>query len=125
MAHFAQIDENNIVLRVIVIDDSLENEGQNYINNILGLSGTWLKTSYNTNNGLHKLGGTPFRKNFAGAGFTYDAEKDAFIEPKPHFASWVLNEETCRWEAPEPYPSDGLNYIWSENSLNWVVSEGQ
>jgi hypothetical protein len=125
MAHFAQIDENNIVLRVIVIDDSLENEGQNYINNILGLSGTWLKTSYNTNNGLHKLGGTPFRKNFAGAGFTYDAEKDAFIEPKPDFASWVLNEETCRWEAPKPYPGDGLNYIWSENSLNWIVSEGQ
>lgn len=112
MAHFAEIDNNNIVLRVLVCD-AIEWLQKN-------LGGTWIQTSYNTIGGEHILGGTPLRKNFAGAGFTYDHVRDAFIPPKP-FNSWVLNEETCLWESPIPYPSDGLNYRWDENNNNWEV----
>ena len=81
--------------------------------------GQWIQTSYNTYGGVHKLGGTPLRKNYAGIGFTYDYEKDAFIPPKP-FNSWTLNETTCLWEAPTPRPQDGKLYDWDETTTAWV-----
>lgn len=118
MAHFAEIDENGVVLRVLVVDNAQENDGQNFLANTLGLGGTWLKTSYNTAGGVHSSGGTPFRKNYAGIGYIYDSVRDAFIPPKP-FASWVLDEETCQWKAPIPYPTDGKLYFWSEEDLQW------
>ncbi len=77
------------------------------------------RTSYNTRGGQHKYGGTPFRKNYAGLGYTYDVSKDAFIPPKP-FASWTLNETTCTWQPPVAYPSDGKYYEWVEESNQWV-----
>jgi hypothetical protein len=77
------------------------------------------RTSYNTHGGQHKNGGTPFRKNYAGIGFTYDASRDAFIPPKP-FASWILNETTCQWEAPVSHPNDEKVYSWDEDNSRWV-----
>ena len=118
MAHFAEVDENNIVLRVLVVDDSQESNGQEFLANTLGLGGTWLKTSYNTAAGVHATGGTPFRKNYAGIGYTYDETLDAFIAPKP-FPSWVLNEESCVYEAPVAYPTDGEKYTWNEETTSW------
>lgn len=118
MAHFAKINENNIVEWVIVIHNQYEDNGQEYINNKLGLAGTWLQTSYNTFGGIHKFGGIPIRKNYAGIGFTYDPIKDAFIPKKP-FDSWILNNDTCLWEAPIPYPNDGSAYNWNEENLTW------
>jgi len=88
MAHFAQIDENNIVLQVLVIPDFQEHRGQEYLANDLNLGGIWKQTSYNNK----------IRKNYAGIGFTYDEERDAFIPPKPSEGNWILNEETCLWE---------------------------
>jgi hypothetical protein len=122
MAHFAELDQNNLVLRVLVTDNNAPNEGLNWLMKNFG--GTWVKTSYNTWAGQHKLGGTSLRKNFAGVGYTYDTSKDAFIPPKP-FDSWVLNEETCLWEAPVPYPTDGASYYWDEETISWaeVVDE--
>lgn len=99
MAHFAEIDENNIVIRVIVIPDEQEDRGQEYCSVDLGLGGTWLKTSYNTYGGEHVLGGTPFRKNYANEGYKYDAERDAFIPPQPS-PRFVLIEESCLWKPP-------------------------
>jgi hypothetical protein len=81
--------------------------------------GTWLQTSYNTQGGQHLLGGTPLRKNYAGIGYSYDAQRDAFIPPTP-FASWVLNEDTCLWDAPIAKPTDGKQYYWDEALGNWV-----
>jgi len=117
MAHFAEIDENNIVLRVLVTDNKDTNEGLDWLESRLG--GTWIKTSYNTTRGKHTNGGTPLRKNFAGIGYTFDAERDAFIPPQP-FESWVLNEETCNWEAPTSMPDNGKFYTWDEETLTWV-----
>lgn len=110
MAHFAKI-ENNIVTQVIVADT------QEWCESNLG--GEWLQTSYNTYGGKHTLGGTPFRKNYAGVGYTYDRERDAFIPPQP-YPSWTLNEETCLWESPIPYPEDGGLYNWDEEKVAWV-----
>lgn len=114
MAHFAQIDENNIVTQVLVVPDNAEDRGQDYLANDLGLGGTWVQTSYNNR----------IRKNYAGVGFTYDAVRDAFIAPKP-FDSWLLNEDTCRWEAPVAYPTDGVMYKWNEDKKDWeaIVNE--
>ena len=109
MAHFAKI-EDNIVTQVLVVPDNAEDRGQDYLANDLGLGGTWIQTSYNNN----------IRKNYAGIGFTYDEAKDAFIAPKP-FPSWVLDEETCRWEAPVAKPSDGKDYNWNEESQGWEL----
>ena len=117
MAHFAEVDSNNVVLRVLVVGNDQEERGQEFLANDLGLGGAWLKTSYNTQGGVHTLGGTPFRKNYAGIGYTYDAGKDAFIPPKP-FNSWTLDEETCLWKAPIAYPSSGT-YLWNESLQNW------
>ena len=123
MAHFAEIDEQGVVLRVLVVDNAQENDGQNFLANTLGLGGTWVKTSYNTSGGVHTAGGTPFRKNYAGIGYTYDSGRDAFISPKP-FASWILNEDTCIWNAPVAMPTDGERYTWNEETTSWdQVSE--
>ena len=119
MAHFAEIDDNNIVTRVLVVPDEEENRGQDFLATDLGLGGVWKKTSYNTMGNIHALGGTPFRKNYAGIGFTYDESRDAFIAPKP-FNSWVLNEDTCIWNAPTAMPVvEGKTFIWVEDDLNW------
>ena len=117
MAHFAEVDENNIVLRVLVVDDSQESNGQEFLATTLGLGGTWIKTSYNTLGGVHSNGGTPLRKNYAGIGYTYDSERDAFIAPKP-YPSWVLNETSCVYEAPVAMPTDG-QYTWNEETTSW------
>lgn len=114
MAHFAKINENNIVEQVIVADS------QEWCEKTFG--GFWLKTSYNTYAGEHKLGGEPLRKNFAGVGFTYDKDRDAFIPTQP-FPSWVLNEKTCLWYCPVPYPEDGNYYVWEEESKDWIKKE--
>ena len=113
MAHFAQLDENNIVTRVLVIDQETINTGA------FGDPQTFIQTSYNTYGGVHILGGTPLRKNYAGIGYTYDSVRDAFISPKP-YDSWTLNEETCCWEPPTPMPSDDKIYHWNEETLSWV-----
>ena len=119
MAHFAEIDENNIVTRVLVVGDDQEDRGQEFLADDLGLGGIWKKTSYNTQGGVHTLGGTPFRKNYAGIGYSYDETLDAFIPPKP-YASWLLNEETCNWEAPVEMPvEEGKFYTWNEETVSW------
>jgi hypothetical protein len=107
MAHWAEIDESNFVVRVTVGDNNEPDEGYQWLMDNLG--GTWVKTSYNGN----------IRKNYAGIGYTYDATKDAFIAPKP-FESWILNKETCRWEAPSPMPTDDKNYRWDEPTISWI-----
>ena len=109
MSHWAEIDENSIVLRVLVGDnnDPAGDEGYQWL--IDNLGGTWVQTSYNDN----------FRKRFAGVGYTYNATLDAFIPPQP-FSSWTLNETTCLWEAPVPYPTDHKDYEWNEPTLSWV-----
>lgn len=120
MAHFAELDANGIVLRVIVVDNKdtadatgveKEHIGAAFCERLFG--GTWKQTSYHGN----------IRKNYAGVGYAFDAARDAFISPKP-FASWVLNEQTCQWEAPVPYPTDGERYMWDEATGTWVKSEG-
>jgi hypothetical protein len=121
MAHFAEIDEQGVVLRVLVVDNAQEADGQNFLANTLGLGGTWVKTSYNTAGGVHSSGGTPLRKNYAGIGYTYDSVRDAFIPPKP-FASWILNETSCLWEAPVAYPTDGERYTWNEETTSWDLA---
>lgn len=116
MAHFAKLDANNIVVFVTVgrqEDNGKEAELTERTGDV------YKQTSYNTLGGVHLLGGTPFRKNFAGIGFTYDAQRDAFIPPKA-FASWVLNENTCLWEAPTAAPADDKMYTWDEATTSWV-----
>ena len=112
MAHWAHLT-NGIVDQVIVIDEKTLALGH------WGNPSEWRQTSYNTKGGVHALGGTPFRKNYAGIGFSYDEQRDAFIPPKP-FASWLLNETTCLWDAPIPMPTDGKMYRWDEPTLSWV-----
>jgi len=106
MSHFAEIDNNNIVQRVIVAEQDFINSGA------VGDSFRWVQTSYNNN----------FRKNYAGVGYTYDKTRDAFISPQP-FPSWLLDEDTCRWEAPTPMPDDGKMYVWDEDTTSWVIVE--
>jgi hypothetical protein len=116
MSHFAKIDENNTVVQVIVAEQDVIDSG------LFGDPESWIQTSYNTQGGQHLLGGTPLRKNYAGIGYTYDARLDAFIPPKP-YASWVLNEETCTWDARTPSPSDGKAYRWDEETTSWIEIE--
>ena len=117
MAHFAQLDDNNVVTQVIVVDNSelldsndVEQEtiGITFCTNLFGADTRWKQTSYNGN----------IRKNYAGIGFTYDSTRDAFIAPQP-YASWTLNETTCQWEAPVAYPTDGNLYTWNEDNQQW------
>ena len=123
MAHFAEIDAEGTVLRVLVVADEQEDRGQEFLADDLGLGGTWKKTSYNTVGGVHTGGGTPYRKNYAGIGFKYDNALDAFIPPKP-FASWTLNEDTCLWEAPTPMPVEEEKFFtWDEDTLSWKEVE--
>ena len=113
MAHFAQLDENNIVTRVLVIEQDAIDTG------LFGEPSSFIQTSYNTQGGVHRLGGTPLRKNYASIGYTYDSVRDAFIPPQP-FKSWLLDEETCQWDAPTARPTDGKIYDWNEETLSWV-----
>jgi hypothetical protein len=121
MAHYAELDENNVVIRVIPgVDETVEHGEAIYFSET---GKVWRRTSYNTYAGEHKEGGTPFRKNYAGPGFKYDPVRDAFIPP-PEFPSWVLNENTCLWEAPVAKPNDGHRYEWDEVNGVWEqVSE--
>lgn len=110
MAHFAEVDNANKVIRVVVVsnnDAPNEAAGASFCQSLFG--GTWVQTSFNAN----------IRKNYAGVGFTYDSDRDAFIPPKP-YESWILNDSTCKWEAPVAKPDDGNQYIWDEATLSWV-----
>jgi hypothetical protein len=115
VAHFAELNQNNEVLRVVVVDNrdtsdasgvEREHIGCAHLEKILG--GVWRQTSYNAT----------MRKNYAGVGYTYDSQRDAFIPPKP-FASWILNETTCQWQAPVTMPQDGRMYTWNEQTTSW------
>ena len=124
MAHYAYINEG-VVTQVIVGRDENDvvdgiSDWEAYYGKLHGQ--ICLRTSYNTRAGRHRLGSEPFRFNYAGIGFTYDEGRDAFIPPKP-FESWVLDEETCLWAAPVPYPNDGQDYTWDETAGEWVVGE--
>jgi len=118
MAHFAQVVDN-VVVQVIVAEQDFINSGA------LGNPNNWIQTSYNTRGGLHygadgnPDGGVALRKNYAGIGYSYDAQRDAFIPPRP-FDSWVINEDSCLWEAPMPMPTDGKLYRWDEESVSWA-----
>jgi len=117
MGHFAKVN-NGVVEQVIVAEPE-------FFDTFVDSSpGQWIQTSYNTRGGVHygqdgqPDGGVALRKNYAGIGFSYDAQRDAFIPPKP-YASWILNEDTCQWEAPAPYPNDGSFYTWNETNQTW------
>ena len=122
MSHYAKIDKNNIVTRVIVIDEEVVNSGE------FGNPLSWIQTSFNTFGGKHSLGGTPLRKNYAGVGMTYDKDRDAFIPSQP-YPSWILDENTCQWDAPLPYPlpeekvafSGSIDHVyeWDEDNITW------
>ena len=113
MAHFAKV-QDGIVTQVIVAEPE-------FFDTFVDSSpGEWIQTSYNTHGGVHTLGGTPLRKNYAGIGYTYDRERDAFVPPQP-FPSWVLNEGSCLWNSPVPYPDDGQEYTWDEDAQQWAI----
>ena len=123
MAHFAKLGPGDIVERVEVVSNDIattEQAGIDFLNNLYNTRDVWKQTSYNTKAGVHKLGGTPFRKNYAGIGHQYDQTRDAFYSPKP-FDSWTLNEEKCEWEAPVLKPDDGNLYNWNETTKQWDV----
>ena len=122
MAHYAFLDSNNIVTEVIVGKDEGEDniDWEQHYGEFRGQP--CKRTSYNTIGGVHTNGGTPYRKNYAGIGYTFDATRNAFIAPKP-FSSWVLNETSCIWDAPTPMPTDGKFYSWNEDQLAWVEIE--
>ena len=132
MAHFCKLGKGNIVERVEVVSNDVattEQAGMDFLNNLYGSRDVWKQTSYNTIAGEHKLGGTPFRKNYAGIGFTYDQTRDAFIPPKPH-NSWIFNETTCLWNPPIPEPTltqeeiDNSNYYkWNEDNRSWDLKQ--
>ena len=120
MAHYAELNHENVVIRVIPGFDETVKSGMEQIL-LLETGNIWKRTSYNTHGGQHPEG-RPFRKNYAGIGYKYDAQRDAFIPPQP-FPSWVLNEETCQWDAPVAMPTDGQRYYWDEATTSWVVTE--
>ena len=132
MAHFAKIDDNNIVKKVEVVSNDIatsEQAGVDFLNKLYGTEDVWKQTSYNTHGGVHQLGETPFRKNYAGRGYTYDEDRDAFIAPKP-FNSWILNEDTCLWESPIARPElteEEINnnnyYSWNEDNQTWDLEQ--
>ena len=130
MATFAKLDSNNIVLEVHSLHNDVLLDGGETEQEIKGINflkklynwDYWKQTSYNTSGGVHRLGGTPFRKNHAAKGYTYDAGRDAFIAPQP-YASWTLNDDTCLWDPPIPYPDDDNNYEWNEETTSWDLIE--
>lgn len=119
MAHYAFLDSNNTVTEVIVGKDENEDGILWELHYGAFRNQVCKRTSYNTRGGVHISGGTPYRKNYAGIGYTYDEQRDAFIPPKP-FNSWVLNETTCLWDAPTTMPDDGKQYFWNEETTSWV-----
>jgi hypothetical protein len=132
MASFAKIGLNNKVIEVLSVHNNVLKDAGGIEQEVLGidfltkLTGwtIWKQTSYNTGGGVHKLGGTPFRKNHAGIGHTYDASKDAFIPPQT-YNSWTLNEDTCRWDAPTAMPDDDKQYTWNEDTTSWdLINDG-
>tara|TARA_Y100000310_G_scaffold320382_1_gene376792 strand:- start:292 stop:678 length:387 start_codon:yes stop_codon:yes gene_type:complete len=122
MAHFAKLGVGNIVERVEVVSNDIATTEQSGVDFLKqhhnDYNAVWKQTSYNTQGGVHLLGGTPFRKNYAGIGYTYDEIRDTFITLKP-YSSWTLNEDTCQWEAPVAYPDDGKRYNWNEEEQSW------
>tara|TARA_R110000824_G_scaffold92889_1_gene225013 strand:+ start:951 stop:1331 length:381 start_codon:yes stop_codon:yes gene_type:complete len=126
MAHFAKLDNNNIVTLVVTVNNDIATDEAAGISFLKTLykepNSVWKQTSYNTVDGIHKLGGTPFRKNYAGIGYTYDEARNAFIPTKP-YPSFTLNEDTCRWTAPIVKPDDGQRYNWNEDNQSWDLSE--
>jgi hypothetical protein len=126
MAHFAKLGTGNIIERVEVVSNDIattEQAGIDFLQNLYKDRAIWKQTSFNTKGGAHKTGGTPFRKNFASIGYTYDQTRDAFIPPKP-FNSWTLNETTCLWDPPVVKPNDGQRYSWNEENQTWdLVNE--
>jgi hypothetical protein len=126
MASFAKIGLNNKVIEVLSVHNDVLKDANGVEQEVLGIDfltklhgwAIWKQTSYNTHGGVHKLDGTPLRKNHAGIGFTYDEDKDAFIPQKP-YNSWTLNETTCLWEAPSARPDDGKFYKWNEETTSW------
>ena len=130
MASFAKIGLNNKVIEVLSVNNEVlkdsngieqESIGIDFLTKLTGWA-IWKQTSYNTVAGIHTKGGIPFRKNHATIGYTYDEDKDAFI-PKKTYNSWILNEQTCLWEAPIAYPTDGNKYTWNESTLTWDIVE--
>ena len=130
MASFAKIGLNNKVIEVLSVHNNelldakgVEQEvnGIDFLTKLTGWA-IWKQTSYNTHGGVHDLGDTPLRKNYAGIGYTYDEDRDAFIPKKP-YASWLLNETTCQWEAPVAYPDDSQSYNWNESTTTWDIVE--
>ncbi len=125
MAHFAKLGKGNIVVAVHVVNNDIattEQAGVDFLNNLYQSRDVYKQTSYNTFGGEHLLGGTPFRKNYAGINYTYDQTKDAFIPPKP-YNSWTLNETTCQWEAPVALPDTENRYNWNETTKQWDLDE--
>ena len=130
MASFAKIGLNNKVIEVHSLHNDVLKDANGVEQEVLGIDfltkltgwAIWKQTSYNTQGGVHKLDGTPLRKNHAGIGYTYDEDRDAFI-PKQPFNSWTLNEDTCQWEAPVALPDDGKDYKWNEETTSWVLLE--
>ena len=127
MAYFSKLNSENIVEQVISINNAVitdsngieqEQLGIDFINQLYNTNDTWKQTSYNTHGGIHNSNGTPFRKNYAGIGYSYDENRDAFIPPKP-YNSWILNETTCLWEAPISKPNNQNLYTWNESTLSW------
>jgi hypothetical protein len=115
MGHFAKVVDSKVT-QVIVAEPEFF---QTFVDSS---PGEWIQTSYNTAGGQHSQGGVPLRKNYAGIGYTYDRTRDAFVPPQP-YASWTLNEETCLWDAPTPYPTDGKAYTWDEPTTTWKELE--
>ena len=115
-----QLDENN---NVIYVGVEQESKGVEFLKTLYKEpNAVWKQTSYNTSGGVHKLGGTPLRKNYASIGYTYDEDRDAFIAPKP-YNSWIFNEDTCLWEAPSAMPDNDNNYGWNESTTTWDIVE--
>jgi hypothetical protein len=135
MAHFAKLDNNNIVIEVHSVVNEVLKDLNGVEQEAIGVqflrtlynepNAIWKQTSYNTNGGVHSLGGTPFRKNYAGINMIYDENRDAFFSPKPiGYNSFIFNENTCLWEAPVARPNDGNMYKWNEEILNWELING-
>jgi hypothetical protein len=132
MASFAKLNSENVVTTVVSVVNEVLKDSNGIEQESIGVqflrtlynepNSVWVQTSYNTHGGIHNNGGTPFRKNHAGIGFTYDEQRNAFIPIKP-FNSWILNESTCNWEAPISKPNDGNRYNWNEENLSWDIVE--
>jgi hypothetical protein len=125
MAHFAKLGTGNIVERVTVVSNDVatsEQAGVEFLQNLYNNRDVWKQTSYNTRGNIHSNGGTPFRKNYAGVGYSYDQTRDAFIPKKP-YNSWILNETTCLWEAPVALPDTENRYNWNEETKQWDLNE--